>query len=306
MKSDPLDREMRHFVDRYREASGLSTATSVAQQRVDYESMLQAFRHPHPPGISTRDDSITGRHGPVPLRHYRYRDGDDRALLMFLHGGGFMLGSLDSHDDICAELCARTGFDLVSVDYRLSPEHHHPVHLDDVDDAFDHCAWARTVLVGASAGATLAAALCWRRRESAHKALAQVLIYPSLGGDLLDLAAYRENANAPLLSTEDIHFYRGIRCLDGRPPLDDPEFYPLVANDFSGLPPTVALSADIDPLRDDARVYVEKLVKAGIAARWVNEPGLVHDYLRARHLSQRAGEAFDHICAAVTGLAAEA
>ena len=306
MKTSLLDKEMRDFVERYLEACGLSTATSIAQQRVDYEAMLQAFRYPHPAGVTTRDEIVDGRHGPIPLRHYRYRGGDSRVLLLFLHGGGFMLGSLDSHDDICAELCAGTGFDLVSVGYRLSPENHHPVHLDDVDDAFGHCAQARTILIGASAGATLAAALSWRRRQAEHRACAQVLIYPSLGGDLLELPAYREHADAPLLSTEDIRFYRSIRCKNGVLPLEDPEFYPLLARDFSGCPPTVALSADIDPLRDDARVYVEKLTAAGVKASWVNEPGLVHDYLRARHVSQRAREAFANICAAVTELASTA
>ena len=306
MNATLLDREMRDFVERYLEASGLATATSIAQQRVDYEAMLQAFRYPHPEGVTTRDEVIDGRHGSIPIRHYRYRGGDSRALLFFLHGGGFMLGSLDSHDDICAELCAGTGFDLVSVSYRLSPEHHHPVHLDDIDDAFDQCAGARTLLIGASAGATLAAALSHRRRQAERKACAQVLIYPSLGGDLLELPAYREHAEAPLLSTADIRFYRGVRCKEGELPADDPEFYPLLASDFSGCPPTVALSADVDPLRDDARVYVEKLTAAGVRACWINEPGLVHDYLRARHVSQRAREAFANICAAVTELASTA
>ena len=82
----------------------------------------------------------------IPLRHYRYLQGNSDTLIMFIHGGGFILGSLDSHDDICAELCANTGYDLVSVDYRLSPEHFHPTHLDDVEDAFNACRHAHTIL----------------------------------------------------------------------------------------------------------------------------------------------------------------
>lgn len=303
MKHASLDNEMQAYIDRYLGASGLSTATSISQQRLDYEAMLRQFQHPHPDGVTTHDTEINGRHGPVPLRHYRYRDGNDAALVLFIHGGGYILGSLDSHDDICAELCAGSGFDLVSVGYRLSPEHHHPVHLDDVEDAFVACAHGNTVVVGASAGGTLAAALAHRRQTSVHRPAAQVLVYPSLGGDQFDLDSYRDNAEAPLLSTADVLYYRGVRCADGIPPLDDAEFYPLSASDFSGCPATVAISADIDPLRDDASLYVQKLQAAGVEARWINEAGLVHDYLRARHVSRLAAKAFARICDAIRQLA---
>ncbi len=303
MDNYDLDAEMLAFIDRYIEVSNLSTATSIAEQRRDYDKMLHCFSYARPEGVSSLDQTVRGRHGDIPLRSYRYRDGDSSALIMFVHGGGFILGSLDSHDDICAELCASTGFDLVSVDYRLSPEFYHPVHLDDVEDAFHACAHANTLLVGVSGGGTLCAALCHRLTAQTRKAAGQVLIYPGLGGDSLGLPSYRDNADAPLLSREDIQFYRGARCAGDELPVSDPEFYPLVAEDFSGAPPTVAISADIDPLRDDAELYVRKLKAAGIAAEWINEAGLTHDYLRARHVSQRAGEAFGRICDAIVRLA---
>jgi len=297
------DPETASFIERYLEASGLSTASSVQQQRIDYGSMLSQFTYPHPPGISSSDSKVEGRHGDIPLRHYRFEQGNDRALIFFIHGGGFILGSLDSHDDICAELCAITSYDLVSVDYRLSPEHLHPVHLDDVEDAFVALGHENTILVGASAGGTLAAALCHRRREAEHKPAAQLLIYPSLGGDLFDLDSYRDNAEAPLLSISDVQYYRETRCASDTSPQEDAEFYPLVASGFDGIVPTITFSADIDPLRDDAGLYVEKLEACGVPARWTNEPGLVHDYLRARHVSKSAGAAFARICEATTELA---
>jgi acetyl esterase len=303
MDEPKIDPEITAFIEHYLGVSGLSTATSVAQQRIDYEAVVRQFSYPHPAGISTRDSRLAGRHGDIPLRHYRYGDGNDDAQILFIHGGGFILGSLDSHDDICAELCAASGYDLVSVDYRLSPEHLHPVHLDDVEDAFHGCRHDNSILVGASAGGALAAALCHRLKANEFKPAGQVLIYPGLGGDCFDLDAYRDNAEAPLLSTEDIHFYRGVRCAGDSLPLDDPEFYPLVATDFEGIAPTIAISADVDPLRDDARLYVEKLQAAGIAAQWINEPGLVHDYLRARHVSATAGAAFERIGNAIVELA---
>ena len=303
MPNSALDPEISRFIDCYLQASSLSTATSIEQQRRDYEDVVRQFSYPHPAGIRSSDRSIAGRHGSIPLRHYRNGRGNDQALILFLHGGGFILGSLDSHDDVCAEMCAATGYDLVSVDYRLSPEHSHPVHLDDVEDAFRELQHQNTIVVGVSAGATLAAALAHRCQPGPLRPAGQVLVYPTLGGDCLDLASYRENAEAPLLSTADILFYRAARCADAELPLHDPEFYPLIASDFGGCPPSIAISADIDPLRDDARVYVEKLQHAGVAARWINEAGLVHDYLRARHLSNAAGAAFERICEAIRELA---
>jgi acetyl esterase len=130
------------------------------------------------------------------------------------------------------------------------------------------------------------------------------LIYPSLGADFFDLDSYRVNANAPLLTTADVLFYRGVRCATDDLPSNDPEFYPLVADDFSTLPATIAFSADVDPLRDDAGLYIDNLQRAAVKAEWINEPGLVHDYLRARHVSATAGAAFDRICQAIKALAA--
>lgn len=306
MNRSILDAEITQFIKRYLELSGLSTATSVAQQRSDYEIMVRHFTYPHPASIRSEDSCLQGRHGDIPVRHYYHGPGNDSALILFLHGGGFILGSLDSHDDICAEICAATGFNLVSVDYRLSPEYLHPVHLDDVEDAFLGLAHANTILAGVSAGGTLAAALSHRLKSSPLRATGQVLIYPGLGGERYALDSYRENAEAPLLSTRDIHFYRGTRCANGALPVDDAEFYPLAADDYRGTPPTIAFSADIDPLRDDAGSYVAKLQDADVSATWINEPGLVHDYLRARHVSAVAGAAFARICSAITRLASQA
>jgi acetyl esterase len=302
MEPFDLDLEYRQFIERYLEVCALSTTVDIKQQRIDYQKIVDHFRYPHPAGVITSDSSVKGRHGPVPVRHYRYQNGNNNALLLFLHGGGFILGSLDSHDDICAEICARTGFDLISVNYRHSPEHHHPVHLDDIEDAFVDCAHNNTILVGVSAGAALAAALSYRLRNGPKKAAGQVLIYPGLGGDSFGLKSYQQNANAPLLTTADVSFYRTVRCKNGIVPLQDPEFFPLQAKTFDGIAPTIVISADVDPLRDDAALYVEKLKAAQINAEWINQPGLTHDFLRARHISQRAREAFTDINDAITRL----
>lgn len=296
-----IDPEVQAFIDRYlSESNNLSTDSSIEQQRQSYEKICRHFQYLHPDGVTTHDDQVDGRHGKIPVRHYYYQESvETEAQIIFIHGGGFILGSLDSHDDICAELCAATGFNAVSIDYRLSPEFHHPVNLDDVVDAYLGCHNKNAVLLGISAGATLAAAMCHRLKGSDYLPQGQVLVYPSLGGEQFDLESYRSNANVPLLSTKDVLFYRRARCRNGVLPLHDPEFYPLSATDFSGLPRTIVFSADIDPLRDDSILYVDQINRAGGKSTLYNEPGLVHDYLRARHTSSKASASFRRIGEAI-------
>ena len=303
MPAFTLDSEMSAFIDKYLDASGLSISKPIEQQRADYNWLVQTFRSPRPDFITSRDALLNGRHGPIPIRRYQHTQSNTSARILFLHGGGFMLGNLETHDDVCADICAATRCELVSVNYRHAPEFLHPVQIDDVEDAL--CAeWHENlILVGISAGGTLAAGTSHRLRLSPQKAAAQVLVYPSLGGDLLGLESYRIHAHAPLLSTEDVRFYRNIRCREETQPDDDPEFYPLSAQDFGGLPPTVVISADIDPLRDDSEFYARKLQNAGIEARWINQPGLVHDFIRARYFSERARQAFADITTSIVQLA---
>jgi acetyl esterase len=297
-----LDPEIEAFIETsLRVSSNLSTDGSIEQQRQSSDAACRYFFHGYPDKVEAVDEKVVGRHGDINVRHYCYDGGnpDSDDQIVFMHGGGFILGSLDSHDDICAELCAGTGLDAVSIDYRLAPEFLHPVHLDDVADAYLKIWRTNSILVGVSAGANLAAALCHRLKTSDTQPAGQVLIYPTLGGELFNLDSYTINANAPLLSSADVDFYRQVRCRDGETPVDDPEFYPLVAKDFNDLPPTVAFSADVDPLRDDSKLYVEKLKDAGVDAVWHNETGLVHSYLWARHTSSKAAESFRRIIGSI-------
>ena len=270
---------------------------SIQEQRAIYDAMCRDFHVARPAIVQTEDLSANG----VPVRHYWA--GDPTRTVMYFHGGGFVIGGLHSHDDICAEICAETGYRVVSVDYRLAPEHKHPASFDD--------AWAATqwaadhfesglILVGDSAGGSLAAAVAHHARGQLKGILAQVLIYPVLGGDM-SKGSYIEHAQAPMLTRDECVYYHQVRC-DGPPPTDDPSFAPLQDNDFSNLPPTVLVTADCDPLRDDARDYHEQLKSAGGQVHWINEPGLVHGYLRARHSVGRARQSFERISVAIEAL----
>jgi len=296
----PTDPEVLRFIEETDAVYPAEANTASAEDsRYYYDLLCDAFRKPRPDGVETVDEEVEG----VPVRHYRLLGGDPSGCILYLHGGGFVVGSLESHDDVCAELCDQTGFDVVAADYRLAPEHVYPDQLDDT-----HAVWTfvqeryqKTVVAGDSAGGNLAAALCLRmRRLGGPMPGGMVLIYPGLGGDK-SLDSYTENANAPMLSTRDCHFYFDLYSGSDQDKVQtDPELAPLQAAEFSGLPPTFVVSADIDPLRDDGRVFVERLQETGQFAEWRNEPELVHGYLRARHSSKRARESFTAICDMVT------
>ncbi|RUT89838.1 alpha/beta hydrolase [Mesorhizobium sp. M7A.T.Ca.US.000.02.1.1] len=275
----------------------------IDKQRAVYDRMSRAFHQGRPPGVKAGDGLIAAAGRDIPIRRYRLAGKAAQAMVIYYHGGGFILGGLESHDDICAELCAGTGFDLLSVDYRLAPEHVHPAAFDDAITAFE---WAAAtsglplVLCGESAGGNLAAAVAQATRRHIRAAVGQVLIYPELGGD--DTAgSYIEHANAPLLSVADIAFYRDVRSARRQSP-DDPTFSPLRDTDFSGLPPTVIVTAQCDPLSSDGETYRDRIVAAGGKAWWHEEPRLVHSFLRARTNVPAAAEAFARVVGAVAAL----
>jgi acetyl esterase len=274
----------------------------IDRQREIYDLMCRAFHQGRPSGVESLDVLVAGGRE-IALRHYRLAGGHPRAAVLYFHGGGFILGGLDSHDDICAELCAGTGFDVLSVDYRLAPEHLHPAAFDDALAAFD---WAAAttglplVLCGESAGGNLAAAVAHATRRHKRAAIGQVLIYPGLGGDETS-GSYVEHAEAPLLSLADIAFYRDIRAAKGQS-ADDPTFSPLSDSDFSGLPRTVIVTAECDPLSSDGETYRDRILAAAGKAWWHEEQRLVHSFLRARTTVPAAAEAFARIASAVAAL----
>ncbi|RWB01500.1 MAG: alpha/beta hydrolase [Mesorhizobium sp.] len=275
----------------------------IDKQRAVYDHMSRAFHQGRPPGVKASDGLIAAAGRGTPIRRYRLAGKAAKAMVIYYHGGGFILGGLESHDDICAELCAGTGFDLLSVDYRLAPEHVHPAAFDDAVAAFE---WAAAtsglplVLCGESAGGNLAAAVAQATRRHIRAAVGQVLIYPELGGDET-AGSYVEHAEAPLLSVADIAFYRDVRSARRQSP-DDPTFSPLRDTDFSGLPPTVIVTAQCDPLSSDGETYRDRIVAAGGKAWWHEEPRLVHSFLRARRTVPAAAAAFARIVDAVGAL----
>lgn len=300
-----LDAETWAFVERTNSFYPPDTIDyTIAQQRGIYDRMCREFHAGYPEGLTAETTTITTPTHAIPIRIYRAARPDASAMVLYFHGGGFMLGGLESHDDVCAELCDRTGYEVVSVDYRLCPEHIYPAYRDDGYAAFEWAVRAYAdraiVLAGDSAGGNIAAAVAGRYRAHPHAPVGQVLIYPGLGGDH-NRGSYITHADAPMLSTRDMAFYQKIRT-GGADVSKDAAFAPLRDTDFSGLPPTVCVMAECDPLASDGPAYRDRIVAAGGKAVSFEETGLVHGYLRARHSVKRARESFARIVEAVKAL----
>ncbi|MBB4293959.1 acetyl esterase [Rhizobium leguminosarum] len=266
---------------------------SVEQQRHWYDALCARFDRPLPPDMIFADGMVQR----IPIRRYRPRKIHTRTVLLYLHGGGFVVGSLESHHAICAEIADFVGAELVSVDYRLAPEYRWPAQTDDGFAVLKHLLSAnnKVVLIGDSAGGNLAAGLALRARdEDLSGIVGQVLIYPALGGDL-DAGSYVEMAKAPGLTTADVAYYREIL----QAPASNEIAEPLRASSVAGLPPAFITVAHFDPLRDDGRHYATRLAAAGVEVWFREEPQMVHAWLRARHMSEGAGDGFRAVCEAV-------
>ncbi|MBD9601871.1 alpha/beta hydrolase [Pseudomonas sp. PDM10] len=280
----PLSAQMTAFVEKT--VSFNSTESSLAGLRQAYSDMCRAFTPSRPGGLYVVDFELAG----VPVRSYQPPVSPPTSgcpCIVYLHGGGWVVGDLDSHDFICAELASTLGVLVIAVDYRLAPEHPFPAAFEDCLGVWRALRTGpfrldpeRTLVAGDSAGGNLAAALCLALRDAGEPLpAAQVLIYPGLGGDHR-LPSRSECTDAPLLSSSDLDCYHAL-YLRGT---GQPSAYamPLLAEDFSGLPPALIAVAQFDPLRDDGMLYAERLNAAGVTATLYYGEGLVHGCLRAR------------------------
>ncbi|MEE9375541.1 MAG: alpha/beta hydrolase [Rhizobiaceae bacterium] len=277
---------------------------TVEEQRLIYNKMCRAFFTGYPAGVNAIDSLIIKDDREIPIRTYSLVGSTPKAQVVYYHGGGFVVGGLDSHDDVCAEICGRTGFVVTSIDYRLAPEHRYPADFNDAVEGFQFCAERSqlpVLLVGDSAGGNLAAAVAHATRGNALKPIGQVLIYPGLSSDMTE-GSFIEHARAPLLTTEETMFYKSKRSGGDEKLLLEPNCSPLNHADFNNLPPSVIVSAECDPLSDNGRDYRARIIESGGKAIWYNEAGLVHGFLRGRHSSLRIKTAFTRIIEAISAL----
>ena len=278
----------------------------LAEQRACYVALCREFAAPRPEGLDVSEETISVSGRQVALRHYRPAGQAVGPGIVYMHGGGFIFGDLDSHDSVTADLALRSGASVVAVDYSLAPEHPYPAPVEDSYAALCHVAAnaerygidpARLAVAGDSAGGKLTASLSLLARDKEGPALrAQLLIYPSIG--LGTVAGGSANyQDQPLLSSEEMRYYAQA-YLGGDGTTEDPYAAPILAESFAGLPPAYILAVEVDPLVADARIYAERLAHDGVPAELVVAPGLVHGCLRARSVSPPAEAAFDAFCRA--------
>lgn len=255
-------------------------------------------------GVEEREVETGSR--PIGVRVYRPAAEGPHPLLLLLHGGGWALGDLETHDGVSRSLCNAAPAVVVAVDYRRAPEHRFPAALDDADACLrwsaDHARELgadpdRIVVGGDSAGGNLAAALALLARDRRGPEIAaQILIYPVLDARC-DTPSFAENGSGYFLTLEKMRWFWRMYLPEG----DDgssPYASPLRSRDLSGLPPAFVVTAEYDPLRDEGERYVERLRAAGVPATFRRYDGLIHAFFSMGGRIPEARDAIDR-CAEV-------
>lgn len=242
------------------------------------------------------DGAIPGPAGPIPFR--RYSNAPDRELpaLLYLHGGGWVVGDLDSHDSTCRAIARRAGCMVVSLDYRLAPEHRFPAA---VDDAWAALTWlaerANPIAVGGdSSGGNLAAVLARRARErGGPNVAAQVLIYPVTDCDF-EAPSYGTAATGYGLTLDSMRWY-WAQYLPDEAARSSPDASPLRARDLSGVAPALVITCELDPLASEGAAYAQALKDAGVRVEHIHEPDMIHGYIRMAGVIGRARKSWDDV-----------
>jgi acetyl esterase len=284
------------------------TMTPEQARRYIRSEARAAAGRPTPVG-AVRDLEIDGAAGRLRARHYAPEEiGGPHPLLVYLHGGGFVVGDLDVHDEPCRVLCRHAGVHVLSVDYRLAPEHPFPAAAHDavaaLHWAFEHAAElgadpARVAVGGDSAGGNLAAHAA--RRAERRPAL-QLLIYPAA-----DMTSERPShtlfAEGFYLTDADRRWYHDQYFSGpGGPDSEEARAMSLFAGDLGALPPALVITAAFDPLRDEGEAYAEALRAAGTPVLLRRFDGLVHGFINMAGVSPACRDAFVEIAGTLRGL----
>jgi acetyl esterase len=237
------------------------------------------------------DLSVPGPGGNVPIRVYASENGGIRPALVYFHGGGFVFGNLDTHDAACRAIAKQSGTVVISVDYRLAPEHKFPAA---VEDAYAATIWVaenaaelgidpRCISVGGdSAGGNLATVVAIRCRDAGGPTLAsQVLVYPVTDVSSFETDSHRDFAEGYFLTRAAMQWFTG-HYLPSADLIRHPEASPLLAPDVSSLPPALVITAEFDPLRDEGEAYAQRLREAGVPVTVSRYPGMVHGFVSMR------------------------
>jgi acetyl esterase len=272
-----------------------------ALRRAKNERDFRTVSRPAKGAISVQDASVAGPDGgTLRVRSYAPPSGTPGATLLFIHGGGWVLGSVEGYDSFARALCLGTGAAVVSVDYRLAPEHPFPAATRDVLAAYRWALAERAAgrlgpkgifACGDSAGGNLAAVLCAQAAASGLDAPAGcIMLCPVTDLSRMDTESYSRFGKGYLLTKEEMEWFRSLYLPD---PADrsDPAASPLLAGGLSGHPRSLVLVAEFDPLRDEGEAYAERLSAAGVAVDCRRMPGMIHDFVVMSRFTPSAGRA---------------
>jgi acetyl esterase len=291
----PLDPQVVAYLNKVRTLGvPLPSEVPLEDARRTYEEGAAVLFGPAAQVASVEDTDADG----VPVRVYRPSSGELPGLV-YCHGGGWVLGSLDSHDPLCRTLAARSGCGLIAVGYRLAPEHPYPAAADD---AWVATAWAAQrfsslAVAGDSAGGQLAATVALRARDAGLPLALQALIYPATNY-AFDTESYRDNAEGPVLTAALMRWF-WAQYLRDETRAGEPDCSPLRVPQLAGLPPALVLTAEYDPLRDEGEAYARRLDEASVPVALRRYEGLIHGFVRMPALIDRANRAIDEVAAAV-------
>lgn len=284
------------------------SAGTPASARESFHRLTVRWRPPESltPVGSVEESTVAGATGPLRVRIYRPGAAGAAALptIVFFHGGGFVIGDVETHDNQARTICARTGAVVVSVDYRLAPEAPFPAAVEDAWSATESVAAsidrygadaARLGVAGDSAGANLAAVVALLARDAGTPHLAgQLLIYPVTDGQAR-FPSVTENADGYFLTLDEMVWFHG-HYLGDRPELvTDWRYAPLAAPDKSGVAPAVIAVAEYDPLRDEGLAYADALAEAGVPVEVRRYETLTHGFFDMA-FSAAAAAAIEETC----------
>jgi acetyl esterase len=298
----PLDDDVRRLLDQLTDAPALSDGT-VEDARRNYDAA------PRPAGDAVarvEDRTVPGAHDAVPVRLYATTDAPDLPVVAFFHGGGWVLSGVDGHDHVARRIATLSGALVVSVGYRLAPEHPFPAAHDDCWAVTSWLAahagdWGgdptRIAVCGDSAGGNLAAGVALRARDEDLRLVLQALIYPCIDDDQGTYPSMQENATGYFLTAADMRwfwdqFVPPAHRTDGRA-------VPGRADNLSNVAPAFVQTAEFDPLRDEGERYAERLEQSGVRTQVVRYPGVVHGFVARWSLMGRAHAALDDLADAL-------
>ena len=282
----PLDEDVQMLLNMLAAPGAPSlTSLSVDEARANMRN-LTSLRTAIEELPRVEDLQAPGPHGDVPVRLYAASTKPGLPILVYFHGGGWVLGDLETHDGTCRTLAKLIDGIVIAVDYRLAPEHKFPVALDD---CYAATRWAaenaaslggdaqRIAVGGDSAGGNLSACVALKARdEGTPRLVHQLLVYP-VTDRRFDTASYRDNAEGYFLSRADMEWFWN-HYLTSDADADNPYAAPLRATDLRGLPPATVVTAEFDPLRDEGEAYAARLKEAGVPVDLRRYDGVIHGF----------------------------